>query len=701
MKQIKTNHIFRVLLIISVILTAISIQSGVVQSQSVGTQLYIDEQPFATVSLPANGKLLNADLLNKSVKYKSEKLDSTLQEISTTALISQKSAISLADSKALQLSGDRIQVQIVSNAEKLEFAKQVVLESGGEVTGISNDSNRIQAWLPIESLAIAARNENIFYIQQPAKMFLFEDPKPGTYTTEGLNVINGNAWQAAGYNGIGVKVAIIDGGFLNYTTLLGTDLPANLTIKNFVDYENDSQVNGTTVHGTACAEVIYDIAPAASLYLIKIGTDIDLQEAVTWLIANTQVDFISTSLGWYGETPGDGTGLFATTVQTARDHGILWLTAAGNERESHWGGNYYDPETDYFHNFAVDQDVDYFGPGNGDAYLIPSGYTIQVALRWDDWTAVNQDFDLYILRYDGSAWSTVGYAGNVQNGGGGQTPTEYAYATTSGSDAVYGFAIECYSCSHTVNFEVFAPKIARLDKILTARSIANLADSPAAMTVAALNVISPYVQESYSSQGPTNGPGGTANGGFNKPDISGFANVSTVSYGTVNKFNGTSSATPHVAGAAALILSAYPSYSPAQVQTFLQSRAIDMGTTGVDSIYGYGRLNLGASPAPLAVSSITPSLTLNAALIHVAINGTGFYSGSTVKLTRSGQPDIIASNVNVSSPTLIYADLNLASAALGNWNVVVTHPNTSSAQLTNGFFITDRILNTYIPLLVK
>ena len=112
------------------------------------------------------------------------------------------------------------------------------------------------------------------------------------------------------------------------------------------------------------------------------------------------------------------------------------------------------------------------------------------------------------------------------------------------------------------------------------------------MTVAALDVNSPWPQESYSSQGPTNGPGGIATGGFGKPDISAFANVSTVSYGTSDKFNGTSAATPHVAGAAALILDAYPASTPDDLWLSLKFGAIDMGPFGADNIYGHGRLHL-------------------------------------------------------------------------------------------------------------
>jgi hypothetical protein len=46
-------------------------------------------------------------------------------------------------------------------------------------------------------------------------------------------------------------------------------------------------------------------------------------------------------------------------------------------------------------------------------------------------------------------------------------------------------------------------------------------------------------------------------------------------------------------GAAALVLSANPAYTPAQIQSFLEGRAIDMGSSGKDNEFGHGRLYLG------------------------------------------------------------------------------------------------------------
>ena len=56
--------------------------------------------------------------------------------------------------------------------------------------------------------------------------------------------------------------------------------------------------------------------------------------------------------------------------------------------------------------------------------------------------------------------------------------------------------------------------------------------------------------------------------------------------------DGTSLAAPIVAGAAALVLSANPGLTASQVQSILEQSSDDLGATGWDSTYGYGRLNL-------------------------------------------------------------------------------------------------------------
>lgn len=72
-------------------------------------------------------------------------------------------------------------------------------------------------------------------------------------------------------------------------------------------------------------------------------------------------------------------------------------------------------------------------------------------------------------------------------------------------------------------------------------------------------------------------------------DISGDAGYVVGDY--ISTFNGTSSATPLVAGTAALLLSKNPGWTPTQVRNQIQSTADDLGPSGFDYKYGHGRLN--------------------------------------------------------------------------------------------------------------
>ena len=53
-------------------------------------------------------------------------------------------------------------------------------------------------------------------------------------------------------------------------------------------------------------------------------------------------------------------------------------------------------------------------------------------------------------------------------------------------------------------------------------------------------------------------------------------------------FQGTSMASPHVAAAAALLIAQNPGITPAQVRDKLTDSALDLGSSGYDSVYGHG-----------------------------------------------------------------------------------------------------------------
>lgn len=58
-------------------------------------------------------------------------------------------------------------------------------------------------------------------------------------------------------------------------------------------------------------------------------------------------------------------------------------------------------------------------------------------------------------------------------------------------------------------------------------------------------------------------------------------------------FNGTSMAAPHVAGSAAVLMESFPYMNGEQISTLLKTTATDLGAPGIDSLYGWGMINLG------------------------------------------------------------------------------------------------------------
>ncbi|MEM2152394.1 MAG: S8 family serine peptidase [Candidatus Bathyarchaeia archaeon] len=119
------------------------------------------------------------------------------------------------------------------------------------------------------------------------------------------------------------------------------------------------------------------------------------------------------------------------------------------------------------------------------------------------------------------------------------------------------------------------------------------ADNPYIVSVSA--TASGDILASFSSYGPYVD--------LSAPGVSIYTTVKGGSYGSVS---GTSFSAPIVAGVAALIFSANPSLTPADVEQILESTAVDLGDAGYDVYYGWGRVNAyealkaaaGAAPPP-------------------------------------------------------------------------------------------------------
>jgi subtilisin family serine protease len=131
----------------------------------------------------------------------------------------------------------------------------------------------------------------------------------------------------------------------------------------------------------------------------------------------------------------------------------------------------------------------------------------------------------------------------------------------------------------------------------------------------------------YSSRGPSACAGVTAPR-LTAPDT----NIRTTDlYGGYVTETGTSVAAPHVSGALALLLNAFPGLPVAQQEAALQAGAVDRGPPGVDPDFGYGRLDIDAAYRYLAT---TPdfTITVTPSSVTTAAGGTASYSVSVASV---------------------------------------------------------------------
>ena len=180
----------------------------------------------------------------------------------------------------------------------------------------------------------------------------------------------------------------------------------------------------------------------------------------------------------------------------------------------------------------------------------------------------------------------------------GDLPFEMIQYLPEGAGSVFYLAIRATAADRAVTFDLYALD-AQIEFPTVPHSLGTPADSPLALAVGAVDWRSGRLED-FSSQGPS---------GDNrvKPDLVGPDGVSVAAYAE-RAFYGTSAAAPHVAGAAALVLSAYPDLSREQLIAVLTANARDLGELGPDSTFGYGALLL-PDPAtlPQATGSAPPA----------------------------------------------------------------------------------------------
>jgi PKD repeat protein len=492
------------------------------------------------------------------------KIDSALEQVFQMAATGMSvSAMDLASRAGVPSQGGSITAVLELAPQFRGPLAQAVVAAVSQVAPgmiVANSQRFIKVRLPLSPAVLSIVDlilqlSGVAYVRPPAV-------PQALAVSEGVGLTGAADYQAAGLRGQGVKIAVIDLGFAGLSAAQARgELPS--TVRK-IDYTGTGLESGTN-HGTAVAEIVHDMAPGAELYLMKISDEVDLERAVDDAI-RYGVKIINHSVGWFNTNFYDGRGAVAEIAADARAHGILWVNAAGNYAQRHWKGYCRDNDHDGWCEFSGnDEDLE---------IQVRGGDSVQLYLTWNDWPASAQDYDLYL--YDGSG-RQVALSDRLQTGT--EEPIEQI-SYRAPSSGTYRVKVKAYRVTSGRELAFFSLDH-DLEHAVPQSSIVAPGNSSSVVTVGAINYANwtSGPAEPYSSQGPT-GDGRT------KPDLAAPDQVLT---STLGRFAGTSAAAPHVAGAAALLLSENSSLSAGQLESQLKSQAIAMGSA---LVYGSGRLNL-------------------------------------------------------------------------------------------------------------
>ena len=526
-------------------------------------------------------------------------------------------------------------------------------------------------WLPIEAIESLENLSSLRYAR-PA----YRKTSVGAVTSQGdVSMRTDEIRSVFGFDGTGMTIGVLSDTYDNAGIALVTDAAADVASGDLPGVGNP---NGYTTpvnvlddtggpgidEGRAMLQLVHDAAPGADLAFHTAFTGqagfaqgiLDLAAAGADVIVDDVIYFFE---------PMFQDGIIAQAADAVASAGIPYFSSAGNQaRQSYespfrdsgvdvgfleysscgitnpapilWGGRAHDFDpgagVDIFQEFTINP-----GEGVGEPII----------LQWDQpfasvsGTGSTNDYDMYLVLTDdgGLGFSTPcvlqsGTAGNIggdpvegmngiglgpaattsvkvaimileyeQNSGsagllkyvtyGGNAPDEYD--TKSGTS--YGHAnaagAEGVGAAWYVDTPEFGQNPPLVEGFSSAGGVPTLFD-----------VAGNPISEVRLNPGIT-APDGTNTTFFlgSDPESDGFQN-----------FFGTSAAAPHAAAAAALVLQADPSLTPAQVYSVLRNHAIDMDdpyTAGFDAGFdfgtGYGLIDAYASVKSLVVGSCDPA----------------------------------------------------------------------------------------------
>jgi serine protease len=461
--------------------------------------------------------------------------------------------------------------------ERAEAVRDALQNAQGIIHYEFLDLNAFAVTLPSAAIQGLERNPNVVAIEEDAPRYPSAITSPtfdrllnqtnGQVIPYGIDMVQARDLWAEGLTGTGLTVCVIDSGlYTGHEDFYGVSIAGGFPS----GWNTDLCGHGTHVAGTIAAAFndlgVVGVAPGVSLYIAKVFGD-----NCSWSYSSDLVDaanrcdaaganVINMSLG----------GSFRNRVEerafsTLYNKGILSVAAAGNAGNTshHYPASY----PSVVSVAAIDETkvVADFSQKTNQVELSAPGVGVLSTVPWLAQTYVSVDgVDYSANHIEYAAYGSI--TGSLVNGG---------LCTSTGSWG--GQVVLCER-----------GQISFYDKV---RNVQNSGGTAAVI----------YNNEPGNFFG-TLGDGNSStipavsisqeDGLVLVPDELGQSATitSTISIpdSGYEAWNGTSMATPHVAGAAALVWSANPSWTNAEIRQALQQTAQDLGADGRDNAYGYG-----------------------------------------------------------------------------------------------------------------
>jgi hypothetical protein len=450
-------------------------------------------------------------------------------------------------------------------------------------------------------------------------------------------------------NGSGIKVGVLSDSFNDLGGAATDEADGALPSASNIQILKDLGSGGSD-EGRAMMEIIHDIAPGASLaFYTAFDSEQDFANGIIAL-ANAGAKVIVDDVGYFDE-PFFQNGVVAEAIQTVEAEGVTYVTAAGNE-----GSNGYQAAwsttSGTFDGHALTNAMNFGGNLTQTVTINTEGTgdSVPLVLEWNQaYGAVSSSTaDLELLVFHNG--SLVGTATNAGDGESTNPWVEYDFSASG----TYQVAIVNMSAAST-DSGLIIKEITEGDGLPATISGANSGTvvghplTPGAITAGAVSAadtpafgFSP-TSESFSSSGAgaellfaNNGTALSSPDVLSPVAVSGVDDIATSVSGNLSDFYGTSAASASLAGVAALILSADPNLTPAQVETVMEQTALSMGNSAIAGA-GLVQVNAAVTEALSFVTTViqTDGTTALAKVIsNYFLDNTG--TGTGPELTQNG-----------------------------------------------------------------